>query len=915
VINSVQRIFNVPLIHDLLREIATAVGNDLLGNVGLVSYTVYLPNRRSCCEFRRHLRKYLEDNVAVATLLPTIRSIADELSCEDMRILLLMVRQLKSDLKNESVPASSIFTLAKKLSEFFQILLLEDIDYHQLFQIIPDHLKENLMHTFYLLQNCLENVEISAMIAVMKAKLQSTIHESNFNQNGHRIVAIGIEGANRITRIFLDRVASSVEGRIYNICGMNGISDQLENNNDGMWTGPCGNVCSENHIEFCEFNNLSGESFAIAIAIRKAIAENKSVLVVSPSRSLAEKVRHELRRWNIIINDSTGVQFAKTPAGAFVAQLLKVIDKNFPTPDVMVLLKIALMGRVSAVSSSKSCESSSKTAELVESCRTLLAGMEMFFRSRAAIPSDFFEAFALWQGLQMSGTENNSLVDEKSLPVVVNLVQKLKIIAEEISSSMPKRKYFLEWYSFCCGMGDLLLGRMESGFTDTLFHEFIDMFWHFLKHSKFLGSMTFTEFTIFVKNHLLTASARTPSGHTPGVVMVGIMDAQLLEADFVIIAGANDINFSVVEQNDFWITQSMLKILGIQTVDKKNEFIQRVFERLVRKNNVLITMSRIIDGVQRPCYRFFEKLKDELKIHHADWLERLVINCNIAQHRINISFVAPNPSLQHRPKQLSISDVRLLMNNPYGLYVKKILHLKELPPLGFRGNVRGNFIHGVMDKIVKSDIFTQNVDLFHDIGERLLKDTWLSASDFGLWYFRLKNIFSFVVANLPHNGKSMSEVPGEYFVEVGMDYRVKISGILDRIDLKDDGSMTIVDYKSGIVPLCNHVICGRAPQLVIEAIMAHYGIIEALCDTHHSRVSSLQYWRLNGTGSGGEIHVIAANPEEVDRLMDGALEGLKKIITQYNIIGIPYDVNVQYSYDAAHCHLARVKEWSRAYGM
>ncbi|MDR3155850.1 MAG: PD-(D/E)XK nuclease family protein [Holosporaceae bacterium] len=917
VINPQQRIFDVLPVHNLLRTIAVAVGDSLLGNTTPVSHTIYMPNRRSCCEFRRYLYQYLESKAVVATLLPTIKSISDEFSCDDVQILLRIVQRLRSNFKNKGMPISSLFALAQKLYEFVQTLLLEDIDHHRLFHMIPDHLMENLMHTLYMLQDCMEDAKISSMINVMKAKLQSIIHADNFHPTRSKIITIGIEKTHRLIKIFLNRVASSSDGLIFNIGEISSLNAQQQGDRiDDIRS----RIPKKNHIEFCEFNNLSEESFGVAIAVRKAIAENKSVMVVSPHRSLAEKIKYELLRWNIIIDDSTGTPMAKTSMGICVTQLLNVIDRGFSTPATMALLKIVLMGNISAASSANSHElfSTPEVSYLpqLESSKLykpLLMEMEIFFRSSSAIPSNFFGAFTLWRKLRAQGASNDSPANEDRMQTLVDLIQQLQIIAAEISVQISEQKYFVEWYFLCRSIGDLLLQQPKPRSVDSIFCEFTDTLEYFLQYSELLGSMTFAEFSIFVKNHLRTTNVRTPDGYTPGVVMLGITEAQLLDADLIIVAGVNDANFSFTEPNDFWITKSMLKILGIQTADEKNRFVQRVFERLIHKDNVLITRSKTADGIQRPCYRFFERLMNNLKIHRATWLEQLMVNCNRAQRRIKISSVAPNPPICYRPLQLSISDVELLMHNPYGLYAKKILGLRELRPMGSHGNVRGNFIHEVLDKFIKSNNIRQNVDLLHQIAEHMLDGTCLDATSLGLWYFRLKSIFAFVMDNLPkHHCRSMSEVFGEYIVEVSEKCQLKISGILDRIDIYDDGSWAIVDYKSGVVPSRRQVMYGHEPQLAIEALMAQYNGngIGVPC----TKVSSLQYWRLNGLGIGGEIHVVAANPEEVNHLMDVTLGNLRKIITKYNIIGIPYEVNVQYLYDAAYRHLARIKEWSNAHG-
>ncbi|MEN3381221.1 MAG: ATP-dependent helicase/nuclease subunit, partial [Hyphomicrobiales bacterium] len=66
-----------------------------------------------------------------------------------------------------------------------------------------------------------------------------------------------------------------------------------------------------------EAANAEEEALAIAIALREAVHENKSVALVTPDRALARRVTAALGRWNIEADDSGGDALADTEAGVF----------------------------------------------------------------------------------------------------------------------------------------------------------------------------------------------------------------------------------------------------------------------------------------------------------------------------------------------------------------------------------------------------------------------------------------------------------------------------------------------------------------------------------------------------------------------------------------------------------------------
>ena len=64
---------------------------------------------------------------------------------------------------------------------------------------------------------------------------------------------------------------------------------------------------------------------------------------------------------------------------------------------------------------------------------------------------------------------------------------------------------------------------------------------------------------------------------------------------------------------------------------------------------------------------------------------------------------APCPPLSARPRRLSVTDVETLLQDPYSIYAKKILHLCPLDPLDadFSMAERGQAIHQVLDAFMR----------------------------------------------------------------------------------------------------------------------------------------------------------------------------------------------------------------------
>ena len=76
-----------------------------------------------------------------------------------------------------------------------------------------------------------------------------------------------------------------------------------------------------------------------------------------------------------------------------------------------------------------------------------------------------------------------------------------------------------------------------------------------------------------------------------------------------------------------------------------------------------------------------------------------------------------------------------------------------------------------------------------------------------------------------------------------------LRGRADRIEVRADGRLAILDYKTGRMPARGEAEGGHAPQLPLEAAMALAG---AFGEALRAEVAELTYWRLTGAATPGE---------------------------------------------------------------
>ena len=136
------------------------------------------------------------------------------------------------------------------------------------------------------------------------------------------------------------------------------------------------------------------------------------------------------------------------------------------------------------------------------------------------------------------------------------------------------------------------------------------------------------------------------------------------------------------------------------------------------------------------------------------------------------------------------------------------------------------------------------------------------------------------------------------------------------MDVLKDGSLSIIDYKTGAGPSKSQVEQLLAPQLPLEAAMAKRG---AFGDTLTAEANELAYVRLRPSGEF-KPDIVGGGPGKKDRpadqLAEEAWAELRGLIAAYrkpergyaSKLHPPMDDRWGSDYD----HLARLREWSAA---
>ncbi len=183
-----------------------------------------------------------------------------------------------------------------------------------------------------------------------------------------------------------------------------------------------------------------------------------------------------------------------------------------------------------------------------------------------------------------------------------------------------------------------------------------------------------------------------------------------------------------------------------------------------------------------------------------------------------------------------------------------------------------------------------------------------------IWSFRFADMARWLVGWEAARDAAISERRAE--VDGALDVRLaegtfRLVGRADRIDVRVDGSLDILDYKTGTPPSAKQVVVGFAPQLGLEAAMAVRGAFDPALADH--RVETLAWIGLGRIGRDNPLKSAVEQNWTTEKVEQEVFEQFLALITAFCDPDRPYVSRArpmfETRYESPYDHLARVREW------
>jgi ATP-dependent helicase/nuclease subunit B len=444
-------------------------------------------------------------------------------------------------------------------------------------------------------------------------------------------------------------------------------------------------------------------------------------------------------------------------------------------------------------------------------------------------------------------------------------------------------------------------------------HSFSLLFHH-------LPAMTVYDYRLFFEKTLSEQTIRLPYGLHPRLSILGAIEGRLYSPDVVILGGLNEGKWPKDPAADPYLSRPMRRALGLPQAEYDIGLAAHDFFAYAAADHVIMTYARKQDGAPLQPSRWLlrlEALLDKTALplslegaYIQKWHQEMQRE---GQNSQSYPRPCPKPPLKNRPKQLSVTQIDSLFNNPYAIYVEKILRLKELDELdqSAEQKLRGNTIHLALQYFLEESGDLSYARLLA-CGQRAFAEMNIAKQDYDYWWPRFVSMAELFAAH-EQKRRAAGYKPILFERRTHLDLLIedepfRLIAKVDRIDQGPDGDAEIIDYKSGKAKTIKNLKNGKAPQLSLTAYLVQKNAFPELTA---KGVGALHYYLVGGAGDKAFQMRGLVKAEEVEMAMKASYLRLYDTIRYYQNGDHGYEASTQYEdYQDKLKHFARVSEWA-----
>jgi ATP-dependent helicase/nuclease subunit B len=418
-------------------------------------------------------------------------------------------------------------------------------------------------------------------------------------------------------------------------------------------------------------------------------------------------------------------------------------------------------------------------------------------------------------------------------------------------------------------------------------------------------------------------SVRPRAGLDPRIHIWGALEARLQSVDMVVLGGLNEGTWPSQTHLDPLLSRPMREALDLEPPERRIGLAAHDFSQALGHPTVWLTRSNRENNEPRVASRWLQRLTAHGGTQLAGEMRRRggqILACARVLDQPEAPDLPkrpqPNPPVRLRPKQLYATRIETLIRDPYEIYARFILKLRPFEPLAKLPDARerGTLVHEVLERFTRlrsrGPFDRAALDELFAIG----REDFAKSADFpeiiALWWPRFEKIARWLVTTEAGRDDIVERhVEAEGGIPIAPDFI--LSARADRLDRLADGTLAIVDYKTGTPPSLKEVH-SLSPQLPLEALIAQKGGFKNIPGGEPAR---LEYFHLSGRGEGGALcdrsqpkgSDLRTALEQTEKHLLALVAEFAKDDARYLSRKVPKRGRV---FVGDYDHLARVAEWT-----
>ncbi len=663
-------------------------------------------------------------------------------------------------------------------------------------------------------------------------------------------------------------------------------------------------------LTLIEADGEQEEALALALVLRQKAEGHTPVALITPDRLLARRVMAELTRWAVPYDDSGGGPLLEAEGALTVLRLARLALGPLPPGDLLSLLQgEALAG---------------------------LAPDGLYHAARRAIDLVGLRGLAPRGGL--AGVAER-LRDAPDTGGRGDPVARVDDTAREAGrATLAALTAALQPLS-TLARGEAPLATLAQGLLNVLDAlalpplDGLDATRAILTDlSGPAGALTTLAAEDFpsVLTQFLRAEIRRPPGARGALIRIfGLPEARLADAPCLVLGGLNEGGWPGAPKADPFLSRAMRGRIGLEPPERRVSLAAHDFCQTAAAEEIIYSRAQKAGGVPTVASRWLQRMAavagpqrwETLKARGEEVL-RLARALDAPDGPVAPApRPAPRPPRAARPTRFSATRIETLIRDPYALYAERVLQLVPLreadEPPGYRE--RGTLMHEAIALAALGGAFEQDRDACYAAliaaGRQAFAPLAHDPAVMSFWWPRYQRIARWLAeeeaAQRASIAQSLIEEQGETQWQAASGRAFRLTARADRIIERTDGTLAILDYKTGSPPTNTQVLASYAQQLPLEGAIARLGGFGRIAAG--KSLSQLAYIHLNGQEPPAERREVKPDKQSLDDLADASLEGTRALLEAYEDEATPYVSHrlMQFTRSVGtYDHLARVAEWS-----